>query len=572
MEQQTGPLKRTPLHHLSDLFDASALGSITILLLGGSFLATWRGMQDFITGTAAETGAASTGLVLLIVFTLTLAMYIALRESISPYYVRGWWSAIWKRVLAGILYAILALWSIGFGYGFWWSLIVGPTITQTELTEIVQSTRAQTIDVQARIAAAASTMRQAELLSDEKAAREAARGGTCGIASPPGDGPLARARDETQAQIANLSRAVRQEWLVPLTGRLEALEENLDDRLNRPLNDDDRQAAFEALDRKLRATASDIAANATARGRTIAGQLQAKAAQLSDPPSDNRVAYCYDPDLAASLQTAADELNQTFEITVSEFRFSEGANGVARAVEVLWLSLGHMVGLVHSTQPEPSPLMGRGLIAFVAALGLDLALLIFSLLQGRSVRSHTQSSASAGLKIRRMQRGQGKGHSSERPMPDRVSHTPTRTIIDAEFTPIDTDVRRLTSSHLIDDDEINQLDPDERLNDLLLYLEEGYAALKLSDNKAHTAQINQRIRDILSALRQVGWVKPYWPDGLFDPDFHMTEDPNVYDQDSWVIVDVLCPGFEDANGHLQQKAKVVAALGPASNDANDIKR
>ncbi|MEO1476863.1 MAG: hypothetical protein AAFS13_10830, partial [Pseudomonadota bacterium] len=172
---------------------------MTLMLLGASFFATWRGMRDFIIGNDLATGLASQGLVVAIVLALTLAMYVTLRELIAPYYLNGLWPAIWKRLVALPLYLLLAVWSIGFGYGFWWSIIAGQGVTDTELTRSVTTLREQTSDIRSRISAAGSVMASAEALSDQKARNEAERGGTCGVASPPGDGPLARARSETQS-------------------------------------------------------------------------------------------------------------------------------------------------------------------------------------------------------------------------------------------------------------------------------------------------------------------------------------------------------------------------------------
>lgn len=216
---------------LGELFDASAMGLVTLLLLVASFFATWRGMSDFITSYDLVAGAASKGLVLLIVVTLSLAMYVALRELVSPYYASGWWAAIWKRVVAGILYAVLAIWSVGFGYGFWWSLVAGQDATETALERTVASLGQESSDVRARLGAAVSVMASAEQLSDAKANREAAEGGTCGVNSRAGTGPLARARSETQVQIASLAASVRDDWQLPLEARLRALGAELENAL-----------------------------------------------------------------------------------------------------------------------------------------------------------------------------------------------------------------------------------------------------------------------------------------------------------------------------------------------------
>ena len=108
-------------------------------------------------------------------------------------------------------------------YGFWWSVIAGESVTEAEIARVLTDVQEETTGMKAGLVAAASVMSTAERLSDEKAAIEASRGGTCGIASPPGDGPLARARAETQSQIAALSASVQGEWLPTVAARLDGL-------------------------------------------------------------------------------------------------------------------------------------------------------------------------------------------------------------------------------------------------------------------------------------------------------------------------------------------------------------
>lgn len=380
MARQAGIRRLNPFSRLGELFDASAMGVVTLLLVGTSFFATWRGMRDFIIGNDLAAGLASQGLVILVVLTLTLAMYVALRETVSPYETPGWWSHVWKRLVALPLYLLLAVWSVGFGYGFWWSVIAGESVTEAEISQVLTEAREDMIDMKAGLVAAASVMSTAERLSDEKAAIEASRGGTCGIASPPGDGPLARARSETQSQIAALSASVQGEWLPTVTARLDGLAAALG-KVGDVGEGAERRAAYEQVYRDTRAGARDVSADATARGRGLAVQLRAKADQLAVPPEGGSVAYCHDPDLATALRAAADELAGPFEISVPDFRFSEGAEGVARAVEDLWQGLFVRVGLTD----EPATggaLNGRSLIALIAAIGIDLALLVFGVLRG----------------------------------------------------------------------------------------------------------------------------------------------------------------------------------------------
>ncbi|MGH6816234.1 MAG: hypothetical protein ACREC6_11065, partial [Hyphomicrobiaceae bacterium] len=104
------------------------IGLASLMLLIISAYATWHGMRDFIIGVSS--GPESQGreipgglsvpndvLVAVVVVALTFLMWLALRETFGAH------RRILERLITFPLYLFLAVWSIGFGYGFWWSLI-----------------------------------------------------------------------------------------------------------------------------------------------------------------------------------------------------------------------------------------------------------------------------------------------------------------------------------------------------------------------------------------------------------------------------------------------------------------
>src|SRR5438132_6294425 len=114
------------------------IGIASFMLLGISGYATWHGMSDFILGVSSS--AASRGrefpgglsvsndvLIIGIVVALTFLMWLALRETF------GAKRRFIDRIVTASLYVFLMLWSVGFGYGFWWSLIAGEDATRTSL-------------------------------------------------------------------------------------------------------------------------------------------------------------------------------------------------------------------------------------------------------------------------------------------------------------------------------------------------------------------------------------------------------------------------------------------------------
>src|SRR6185312_5810816 len=131
------------------------IGVASFMLLIISGYATWHGMRDFIVG-VSSTATAPTGggisisndvLVIAVVVALTFLMWLTLRETF------GAKRRLRERLITFPLYVFLAIWSIGFGYGFWWSLISGEEATRTGLAGLQEDARDASAVVAARLEA-----------------------------------------------------------------------------------------------------------------------------------------------------------------------------------------------------------------------------------------------------------------------------------------------------------------------------------------------------------------------------------------------------------------------------------
>ena len=165
------------------LFGRNALiGVASFMLLIISGYATWHGMRDFIIGvsaTPASQGQSLPGgmsisndaLVIAVVVALTFLMWLMLRETFgAKRHVR-------ERLVTFPLYVFLAVWSIGFGYGFWWSLISGEEATRTGLAGLQEDARDASAVVAARLDAVRGAARQrGELVGWPDGARGDERG------------------------------------------------------------------------------------------------------------------------------------------------------------------------------------------------------------------------------------------------------------------------------------------------------------------------------------------------------------------------------------------------------------
>ena len=375
-------------HVIDYIFGRNTLiGIASLMLLVISGYATWSGMQDFIVGVSQGGGAGraigSTGLsvtndalVVAIVVALTFLMWLALRESFGVN--RSWRD----RFIMFPLYVFLALWSVGFGYGFWWSLIAGEEATKTSLSNLQEDARDSGQAIAARLDAVRVQLDSVATWSDGQMSREETSGGSCGVASGAGRGRLYNARKTVRDAIASLRDGVVTSWLTPVQADLERLKQTAAQLGGTTV--EERQRLFETRASQIRQTARGIAARSNELGTSTANEMRALAAALAIEP--NRPGFsCYDPNLAQRLRQAADQAAQPAVLKLREAAFTEGPAGVANAVKNLWENLGAYFwavfayvasfgGVKSAWTASGEPITGRDLIALLATLGIDLGL------------------------------------------------------------------------------------------------------------------------------------------------------------------------------------------------------
>ena len=365
------------------------IGIASLMLLVLSGYATWHGMRDFIVGVSQGTGAPSQGLsvssdvlVIGVVVALTFLMWLSLRE------VFGVRRKFTDRLVMLVMYLFLALWSVGFGYGFWWSLISGEEATRTGLAGLQEDARDAASAIAARLDAVKAQLDNVVTWSDSQMAREENSGGSCGTSSGAGRGPLYNARLSVRDSVATLRDGMTRAWLEPV--RLDAEELRAAASTLEGATYEERQRAFEAKASEIRGRARNIAARSNELGKSTAAEMRALATTVLVPPG--RPGFtCFDPTLAERLKQAADQADQPAEIRLREAAFSEGPAGVANAVKNLWRNVGayasSLIAYVGSGFQRPfshtsdgDPITGRDLIALLAAIGVDLGLLALAIL------------------------------------------------------------------------------------------------------------------------------------------------------------------------------------------------
>ena len=86
------------------------------------------------------------------------------------------------------------MWSVGFGYGFWWSLIAGNDATRASLSRLQEDAHDVASAITARLQAVQAELNNVVNWSESQMAREEQSGGSCGVPSSAGRGPLYNAR------------------------------------------------------------------------------------------------------------------------------------------------------------------------------------------------------------------------------------------------------------------------------------------------------------------------------------------------------------------------------------------
>jgi hypothetical protein len=365
------------------------IGIASLMLLTISGYATWHGMRDFIIGVSQSASAPEGGmsisndaLVIGVVVALTFLMWLMLREAF------GAKRKFSDRIITFFVYAFLALWSIGFGYGFWWSLISGEEATRTGLSGLQEDARDASAVVAARLDAVRTQLDNVVTWSESQMAREETSGGSCGKPSGAGRGPLYNARRGVRDSITSLRDGMTRGWLEPVQADVELLRQSAAALEGGTV--EERQEAFESKASEIRGKARNIAARSNELGKSTAAEMRAIAAAVSVPP-DKPGFSCYDPTLAQRLAQAADQAEQPAELKLREAVFNEGPAGVANAVKNLWRNIGayssSLVSYVFNGSTDRyghtgtgEPITGRDLIALLATIGVDFGLLALAIL------------------------------------------------------------------------------------------------------------------------------------------------------------------------------------------------
>src|SRR5262249_35062747 len=149
--------------------------------------------------------------------------------------------------------------------------------------------------IAARLAAVQGQLDSVVTWSESQMAREEASGGSCGVPSGAGKGPLYNARRAVRDSVGTLRDGMKRSWLDPVAADVKELEKSATELGGSTV--EERQKAFEAKASDIRGRARNVAARSNQLGRSTAAEMRAIAASVAAPPNTTGFS-CYDPTLA----------------------------------------------------------------------------------------------------------------------------------------------------------------------------------------------------------------------------------------------------------------------------------
>lgn len=376
---------------------------IILSLLGISGYATYEGIHDLIL--AQQPRLVREGYqryyIMAAVGVLTLAMWVLLEVALR----RGIFT---KRFISAVFYVVLALWSIGFGYGFWWKTLASGAAAQTSSTDSAFKVELQVQSATGLVQGISEQLQVLKRTSDGRQRKEEVEGGSCdGIKSAPTKGPLFRAREAITGEIDTLYKAVSDTWLAPLTRLVVELRSEgskLDGRILKELGDEEKRIKYREVEKTLRSKVSEIRDLHKRQGGYFAPQFNSIALKL-EAPSDPK-AVCQDRHLAGLLRLAAKRANEEPQISEPSFDVNLGDEATAHAFNKVWDNVFFAVettaakfGLA-TVRTAPQPMHGKDIIALVAAIVVDICIFVFTFIRTRRPldASHMFQAADSGAR------------------------------------------------------------------------------------------------------------------------------------------------------------------------------
>ncbi|MBI1338961.1 hypothetical protein GC169_01955 [bacterium] len=344
------------------------------------------------------------------------AMVVALHNA---FFAARWWI----RPISFVVYLFFAVWSVGFGYGFFWKEFAGQEFTERQFETTISGVATALSRTSDALEAVRQSASGAADLAAERAAIEARSGRTCANRpySTPGDGPLTRSRFAVAERVALIRDDVESRWIAPLavdrarlearvsalvTGRTPSGAIETDERVLLEelagaalLSRAERRELFAAVHADAEAFAERANSMRAATAPGVVARLRAVAADIgpdpdnpgsADPAREAEEGYCWDVVLGETLTSAAAQIDAIIDLTPPPFEFIEGPKATREAFFGLlrWLSSpfqparGPDGGADDRAPTAVQPAFGeREFLALFASIAIDLGILFLTVVR-----------------------------------------------------------------------------------------------------------------------------------------------------------------------------------------------
>lgn len=320
--------------------------------------------------------------------------------------------AAWTRLLAFVFYLVFAVWSVGFGYGFFWKELAGQEFTRGQFVAVTGDMAAAVERATVAASAAETATQEAADTARARASTEAAEGRTCANrpGSTPGEGPLMRSRFAFAERAESLRAELRTSWIDPIATegarlRLQAdtlargvapasapaADRALLDQLARAaeLPSAERRTLFTGVHEDARGFATRANDLRALHAGAFASRLKELAAEVGpdparpgspDPARAGDPGYCWDVVLSEKLLAAASRIEAVADVAVPPFEFLEGPKATRAAFFGLIGWLAGAIG-IDIAGDEQFVFDDKAFLALFASIAVDLGIVFLTLIR-----------------------------------------------------------------------------------------------------------------------------------------------------------------------------------------------
>lgn len=390
-----------------------------------SVLATGLGFAD-LRAANTDTGELS---VLELAFTVATTLFVVTAMMVALHHVVAG-AAWWVRLISFLFYLLFAIWTVGFGYGFFWKELAGQEFTERQFEGVITDLSGSITRTSGALETSERATADVAALAASRAQTEAAEGRTCANhpGSTPGEGPLMRSRFAFADRAGNLGTEVRTVWIAPVATQRARLERQVSALISRApppaslqlpaaeratleklatasrLPSAERRTLFTGVHEEARAFANAANDLRALHASAFADRLTALAAQVgpdpqrpgsADPARATDPGYCWDVVLNEKLATAASQLRGVEPVTTPEFEFLEGPKATRAAFFGLIQWLAQPLGLKFEGSRD-FVFDDKAFLALFASIAVDLGIVFLTIIRDAPVRRRRSERAAAG--------------------------------------------------------------------------------------------------------------------------------------------------------------------------------